>query len=113
MKIIKNTIFLALAFLLISSLLKNIIDYQKKIRFYEDVQKDYQKEKDKNKKLRSDLAKSQDYYTVEKNIRNKLNLLKEGESLLILPKIIPTPTAMPQIKKSIPRQWLDLFFLKD
>lgn len=113
MKIIKNTIFLALAFLLISSLLKNIIDYQKKIKFYEDTQKDYQKEKDKNKKLKSDLAKSQDYYTVEKNIRNKLNLLKEDETLLILPKITPMPTAIPQIKKSIPQQWWELFFLKD
>lgn len=113
MRIIKNTIFFLLAFFLISSLLKNIIDHQKKIKFYEDYQKDYQREKDKNKKLKSDLAKSQDYYTVEKNIRNKLNLLKEDESLLILPKITPMPTAIPKIKKSIPRQWWDLFFLKD
>ncbi|EKE13803.1 MAG: hypothetical protein ACD_12C00810G0001, partial [uncultured bacterium] len=100
MRILKNTFLLFLAIFLIFPLSKNVFDYLKKIKFYDEFQKDYQKEMEKNKKLKSEIAKTKDYYTVEKNIRDKLNLLKNDEISLILPKIVPFPT--PILEKKTP-----------
>lgn len=95
---------------LIYSLTKNILDYQKKISFFENYQKDLQKEREKNKQLKSDMIKNHDYYTVEKNIRQKLNLLQPDEFAIIIsrPSPSPAPTKMPM--KSSLQQWEDLFF---
>lgn len=105
----KITLFLLTLFL-IYSLSKNIIDYQKKIAFFETYQKELQKEQEKNKKLKSDIIKNYDYHTVEKDIRQKLNLLQPDEFAIMLPQPSPTPTPMNIPKKSVPKQWRDLFF---
>jgi len=47
---------------------------------------------------------------VEKNIRQKLNLLKPNEIAIILPKITPTPSPTPIIKNPPYQQWWKLFF---
>lgn len=111
-KLIKNVVFFIIVALLIYSLTKNIFLYQKKIAFYHDFKKDYEKEVEKRKTIQSEILKNQDYYLVEKNIREKLNLLKEDEIAIILPKITPTPSPTPEIQKPPYQQWIELFLQK-
>lgn len=110
---IKKTLFFFLTLFLVYSLIKNFQDYQKKISFYNNKNQDLQKEQEKNKKLKSDILKSQDYYTTEKKIRQNLNLLKPDEIALIImgPTISPVPTPTPFY--SIHKQWWRLFFSDD
>ncbi len=105
----KAAIFLFMGFL-IYSLSQNIFEYQKKFSFFEDYKKEQQKELEKNKKLKSDILKNQDYYTLEKNIRQKLNLQKPNEIAIILPKITPSPSPTPLIEKPPYQQWVKLFW---
>lgn len=107
---IKNMAIFIFITILIYSLSRSIFNYKKKFSFFEDYQKERHKELEKNKKLKSDILKNQDYYTVEKNIRQKLNLLKPGEIAIILPKITPTPSPTPLIKKWPYQQWVELFW---
>ncbi|HLD26809.1 MAG TPA: septum formation initiator family protein [Patescibacteria group bacterium] len=107
---IKKTIFFIITLFLIYSLSKNILDYQKKILFFEAYQKELHKEQEKNKKLKSDIIKNYDYYTVERNIRQKLNLLQPNEFALILPQPSPTPKPIYTQKKTSLEQWQNLFF---
>lgn len=95
---------------LIYSLSKNIFDYQKKMRFYEDYTMNLQKEKDVNKKLKSDIVKTSDYYSAEKKIRQRLNLLKPDEIALILPHSTPSPTPPTLLNQPIFQRWWELFF---
>ena len=53
--------------------------------------------------------KSKDPYEVEKILRNKLNLLKEGEIAIIIPKATPTPK-VEKVEKPIYKQWVDALF---
>lgn len=101
-------IWIFLLFLLYS-LTQGIFNYQKKMGFFEDYKKDYVKEVDKNKKLKSEIVKRDDYDIVEKDIRTKLNLLKPGEVAIILPRLSPTPTPTPEVKKPPAVQWWELF----
>jgi cell division protein FtsB len=94
---------------LIFSLSKNIFEYHKKEAFYKNYQSELDAQKRKQLKLKSEIARSKDYYFVEKNIREKLNLLKPDEIQVILPQptVFPTPTIY--IKQPPYRQWIDLF----
>lgn len=92
-------IYLFLAFLSIS-LMKNIIDYQKKVAFYKDFKNQYETEKKKNISLHTAYRRENDPNELEKTIRNKLNLLRPGEVAVILPQptptvFLPTPTPLP------------------
>jgi len=107
---LKKIVLITLIVFLIYSLSRNILDYQKKISFFEGYKEELIKEREKNKKLKSDILKSQDYYSIEKNIRQKLNVIRPKEIAIILPKPSPTPTPSPKIKKSPPQQWLELFW---
>ncbi len=109
---IRNGIFIIFSLLLIISLTRNIFDYQKKIQFYKTYKEAYQKEEKKNLQLKSAIQKSTDYYSIERAIREKLNLLKPGEIALILPSKPPTPIPTPVIKKLVWQQWIDLFVQK-
>lgn len=108
--VVKKTFICVIAVFLIYSLTKTILDYQKKISFFENYQKDLQKEREKNKQLKSDMVKNHDYYTVEKNIRQKLNLLQPDEFAIIMSRPTPTPVPLKTPTKSSQQQWWDLFF---
>lgn len=109
LKYLKKIAFYIVVAGLIYSLVQSILNYQKKIQFFQNYKKDYQTQVDKNKKLKSESLKRQDYYTVEKDIREKLNLLQPDEIAIILPHPTPSPTPTPEVKKPPFRQWWDLF----
>lgn len=106
----KKLIIIILLALPIMALSKSIWDSIEKNSFYDASLQQYNEQLEINKKLKSDLAKSKDYYEVEKIIRNKLGKTKPDETELIVPrpKISPaaTPTAVPPVYK----QWKSVFF---
>ena len=108
--LIKKVVLLFLIAGLIYSLSKNIVEYQKKTAFFSSYQEEYDKQKKKKRELQSEIAKSKDYYLVEKNIREKLNLLRPDEVSVILPRptIFPSPT--PLAVKPAHEQWIELFW---
>lgn len=108
MKKLQTIFFIFVAAFLFYSLTKNFFSYKEKVSFYQGMQDEYNKEEDRNKKLKSDIQKGSDYYYVERNIREKLNLLQEDEISLIIPPITPTPTPTPVIVRKPHQQWLDL-----
>lgn len=79
------------------------------MEFYEGYKTEYQKQQKQKKALESELAKANDYYVVEKNIRERLNLLKPDEIAVILPKLSLSPSPTPIIDKPPHTQWLELF----
>ncbi|OGK22679.1 hypothetical protein A3H80_00825 [Candidatus Roizmanbacteria bacterium RIFCSPLOWO2_02_FULL_37_19] len=107
-RVIKNIILSVVALFLIFSLSRNIFDYKDKLKFYHEYRREYEQENELNKRLKSELKKSEDYYFIEKQIREKLNLLQPQEEALILPKISTTPTLPPVIVKKPYEQWLEL-----
>jgi len=93
----------------ILSLTKNIIEYQKNLSFYQDYKEEYIAEKKRNTELKTELVKAQDINEFEKIVRNKLNLHKEDETIMVIPNptptvLIPSPTVPPPY-----RQWLNVF----
>lgn len=110
MKLIKKTIYFVLIILLFSHLIKNIINYQKSVNFYQAYKTDYEKEKRYNRYLKTEIIKKKSEKEVEKTIRNKLNLLKDGEATIILPSPSPNaPMSTPTIKNNWKR-WQEVFF---
>lgn len=105
----KKGFFIFLSVFLIYSLVKNILDFAKKTAFYRAYGQEFEEEKEKNKKLKSELMKNQDYYVVEKNIREKLQLLKEDEIDVLITRPSPTPTSIPTPTRSPIKQWYELF----
>ncbi|KXK10308.1 MAG: hypothetical protein UZ22_OP11002000822 [Microgenomates bacterium OLB23] len=57
LRLIKNVIFFTLFATLIVSLSRNIFLYKDKLSFYHDYRKEFEKERDINKKLKSDIKK--------------------------------------------------------
>lgn len=104
-------VLLSLLFIfIVFTLVKNIIDYQDKIKFYNQYQQEYEAQKKKNLSLQTEILKKTDPFEVEKTIRNKLNLSKEGEIDIILPKPSPTPVIVTPTPLPNWRQWWNVFF---
>jgi len=111
MKLLKKIFIILLLIFLFSSLTKNIFNYQKRLKFYYEYKKEYEKEKKRNIALKTEILKKSDLNEIEKTIRNKLNLVKPEETVIILPPPTPTPTV--PIPSPLPpfQRWLHLFFV--
>lgn len=110
MKFIKKLITLLFLLFIFSYLLKNIINYQKKLVFYQTYKMEYEKEKNYNRYLKTEIIKKKSDVEIEKTIRNKLNLLKENEIAIILPSPSPSsPAPTPTLKVNWER-WRQVFF---
>jgi len=113
MKLI-NKFFLGIFFVvLISSFIKNFISYKEGKEFYYQYKKNYEEEKKKNTKLKTQMLKQTDINEVEKKIRNELNLLKPDEVAFIISPIEITPTPTPT--QTIPswQKWINIYFKKE
>jgi len=111
-RLIKNSVFILIFAVLTISLSRNIFLYKGKLAFYHDYRKEFEKERNANKKLKSDLKKNEDYYQVEKEIRDKLNLLQPDETAIIIPQVTLTPEPTPTVIKAPYQEWADLFLGK-
>lgn len=113
MPLVKKVIFGLLVIFFLSSLSKNLLGYRKSLAFYDGYKEEFEKEKKKNNELKTMLVKTSDPYEIEKTIRNKLNLMKEKEILIILPDITPTPFAPTPTFTPVYKQWYSTFFEKN
>lgn len=85
------------------------MDYQKKLAFYQDYKKNYEKEKKQNIVFKTELLKQSDPHEIEKTIRNKLNLLKPDEVAIIMRQPTPTPAIVTPTPLPNYLQWLQVF----
>lgn len=106
---IRKIVLLLVAFFFLSALSKSIFDYRKNVAFYEQYKQEYESEKKRNVELKTQLVKTEDSYEFEKTVRNKLNLHKEDEIIVVIPN--PTPTILSPTPTQIPNymKWLDIF----
>ncbi|MFA9289259.1 MAG: septum formation initiator family protein [Weeksellaceae bacterium] len=107
---IKKLIAIGLLFFIVSSLSKTLFDYQKNYSFYQEYKEEYEIEKKRNIELNTMIVRSKDTFEFEKMVRNKLNLHKENERIIIIPNPTPTifePTPTPQ---TVYEEWVDVFF---
>lgn len=111
-KYFRSVILVILGAFVIYSLSKTLLGYREKISFTGQYKQDYEEALKKNRRLKSDLVKAQDYHAVERAIRNKLNLSKPGEVVVIIPKPSPSPTPTPEVKKPVFQQWIEVFWGK-
>lgn len=109
MRRVRMLFLYGLVIFFILSLTKNIIEYQKNLSFYTDYKDEFTSEKKHSIELQTQLINVQDINEFEKIVRNKLNLHKSDETILVIPNptptiLTPTPTAPPPY-----RQWLNIF----
>lgn len=109
MQLAKRIIIAVLLLFFISSLTKNLFDYRKNISFYQNFKNDYDKEKKRNVELKTRILKNGDPDTIEKTIRDKLNLLRPNEIAVILPNPSPSPTPFVPTPEPPIRQWYGVF----
>jgi cell division protein FtsB len=106
---IKNAIFIFIAATLILSLSKSLFEYKNKLNIYTQYQKETTKLKEERKNLQSGLKKNTDSSYLERQVREKLNLLKPGEKAIIIPQITIIPETTPTPTPPAYRQWINLF----
>ncbi len=102
--------FLIVLFFLAVSLIRNVFDYQRNISFYDQTKANFEKAITNNKELKLRKQAGSSPFEVEKNLRNKQNLLRKNEIIVIIPSPSPNPT--PNIRPPGPpyTQWMRLFF---
>lgn len=110
MDLIKKLFILVIALFLLFSLTKNIFDYQKKYQFYQKFKDAYEVEKQKNNQLKTQLRKKSDVSEIERTIRDKLNLTRQGEEIIMINHPTPTPTVLTPTPAPYWRQWWDVYF---
>ena len=105
----KQVILFILAIFFLSALSKNIFEYRKNMAFYRQNRDEYEEKKKKNIELKTLLVKTNDIHEFEKAVRNKLNLHKSNEYILVIPE--PTPTSATPIPTTVPNpiKWLQVF----
>ena len=99
-----------LCILIINNLAHSIYDLWHKQDLVAKVKKDLDKEKQENRRLKARLTFVKSNEFIEEEARNKLFLVKPGESGVILPKDLFA--SKKQISTSKPanwQQWIDLF----
>jgi cell division protein FtsB len=105
----KRIVMLFIAFFFITALSKSIFEYRKNLSFHDQYKQEYEKEKKRNVELKTQLVKTEDSFEFEKTARNKLNLHKQDEVMVVIPN--PTPTVFEPTPTQIPNyiKWLDMF----
>jgi hypothetical protein len=102
--------FLIVLFFLLISLARNVFDYQRNISFYEETKINFEKATLKNKELILHKQANSSPFEVEKNLRNKQNLLRKNEIIVIIPSPSPIPIQAARLSEPPYRQWIRLFF---
>jgi len=105
----KQVILFILAVFFLSALSKNIFEYRKNLSFYKQNRDAFEKEKKANIELKTLLVKTNDIHEFEKTVRNKLNLHKSNEYILVIPDPSPTPDTPVPTTVPNPVKWLQIF----
>ena len=106
----RKIVFLVVLLFLVISLIRNIADYQKNISFYDQTRLNLEKALQENKELIIHKQAGSSPFEIEKNLRNKQNMLRENEIIVIIPSPSPFPTPFVRPTEYPYRQWIRLFF---
>jgi hypothetical protein len=106
----RKIVFFIVLFFLVISFIRNITDYQKNISFYDQTKNNFDKAILENKELKVRKQSGSSPFEVEKNLRNKQNLLRKDEIIVIVPSPSPFPTPYVRPTDLPYKQWLHLFF---
>jgi len=106
----RKMVFFIVLFFLVVSFIRNIADYQHNLSFYDETKNNFDKATLENKVLKAQKQADSSPFEVEKNLRNKQNLLRDNEIILIIPSPSPLPTPFVRPTEAPYRQWLRLFF---
>lgn len=110
MGFIKRILFFFIVIFLFFSLTKNIFDYQKKYQLYLEFKNENDAAKKQNIALKTKLLLESDPKEIEKTIRDKLNLTKPGEAVIIIAQPTPTPVVITPTPAPNWKQWWDVYF---
>lgn len=110
---IKKVLFISsvvVCLIIIQNLVRNIYDLWNKQDLVIEAQTDLRKEKEENQKLKAKLLYVTSQEFIEKEARNKLLLVKSGESEIIVPKDLILKRAIKK-EEILPnwKQWINLF----
>lgn len=105
----RRYIIFAVGFFILSALSRTIFEYRKNYAFYEEYKKEYEKEKKRNIELQTQYVKTKDSYEFEKIARNKLDLHKSNEYVIVIPEPTATPVPPTPTVTSNYREWLEVF----
>ena len=110
-------LFIALFLFLSISLIRNIIKISQAGKVVGEASLRVEMLKEENLKLQERLDEVQDEAYVEKELRDKLGLAKEGETILVLPEEDIVRSLAPKLaeeEETLPdpnwKKWLKLFF---
>lgn len=117
LKAYSNIVFIAVSLLMLVSLTRNIVKVREAKDRLKEKEKYIEKTREENEELsrRVDTFKSEEY--IEKQLRDKLGLAKEGEIIIVLPDEETISKFAPSDEKEeeiLPdpnwKKWLNLFF---
>lgn len=105
-------ILLFIILMLVINIIRSFFNLRQRGDVISQTQEKLQSEKEQQEELNRQLARVESPAYIEKEARNKLNLGREREIVLILPSISPIAEPTPTIidKSSNWQKWIRLFF---
>jgi len=109
---ILRIILIIISFILAVNLFRSHKTLKDRADYIKDAENRLKEEEVTKIELERKLAQVQSREYIEKQIREKLNLGKEGEVVVIIPSISPKvlPTLPPQGKRANWQKWMEIFF---
>ena len=106
-----NLLLLILVILLSSSAVRSWIKISQREEIIRDTKEKLQQVKDNKEQLERQLAQVESRQYIEKEARNKLNMGKNGEIIIIMPSVSPAsdPTPTPWDASPNWQKWARLF----
>jgi hypothetical protein len=106
----RKVAFLVVFFFLVISFVRNVFDYQRNLSFYDQTKENFTKALLKNKNLKVQKRADSSPFEIEKSLRNKQNMLRKDEIIVIVPSPSPIPTPIIRPTEAPYKQWINLFF---
>lgn len=116
-KAYSNYLFIFIFLLMLTSLIRNILRAVEADKRIEKMQSRVGKLKEENEALKEELAVTKSEESIEKQLRDKLGLAKEGEIVIVLPDEEILESLAPSLEEeeeTLPdpnwKKWLKLFY---
>lgn len=106
-----NWILLILSIILTVNIIRTFADLSRQENIIKEAADRLQEAEEEKGNLQKNLAKVESQEFIEREARNKLNLGREGEVVLILPSVSPftSPTPIPPDTSPNWQKWVNLF----
>jgi len=106
-----NWLLLLLAITFVGNLIRTVASLGREDNIIKDAKERLQTTIEENQNLKRKLSQAESQDFIEREARNKLNLGREGEIVLIMPSVSPflTPTPTPLDTFANWQRWVKLF----